>query len=292
MTVTCSVRRRWLTGDGVRLHAVTAGDPHGPPVVLLHGFPEFWYGWRHQIGPLAAAGFHVVALDQRGYNRSDKPPRVADYATDRLAADVVKCLDDLNVSRAAVVGHDWGGGVGWHVAAARPDRVSKLVVLNCPHPVAMNAALEGSWAQLARSWYVFAFQIPGLPERVAAWSDFRLVARLMRRTSRPGTFSDRDLRLYRRAWARPGALTAMVNWYRAAARFGPRVPSPRVRVPTLLLWGQRDRFLGPDLADASANLCDDVRLVRFPAATHWLQHEEPAEVNRLIAEFLSETTPA
>ncbi|WP_439629923.1 alpha/beta fold hydrolase [Gemmata sp.] len=290
MPATCSVQRRWLTGDGVRLRAVTAGDPHGPPVVLLHGFPDFWYGWRHQIGPLAASGFHVIALDQRGYNRSDKPPRVADYATDRLASDVVKCLDGLSVDRAVVVGHDWGGGVGWHVAAAHPDRVAKLVVLNCPHPVAMQAALEGSFAQLVRSWYVFAFQIPGLPECVAAGGDFRLLARAVRRSSRPGTFSDRDLRRYRRAWGRPGALTAMVNWYRAAARYGPRLPRPRVTVPTLLLWGERDRFLDPDLADASAALCDDVRLVRFPAATHWVHQEEPREVNRLIAEFVG-TTP-
>ncbi len=157
----------WTSGAGVRLHAVTAGDPHGPPVVLLHGFPEFWYGWRYQIGPLADTGFRVIAPDQRGYNRSDKPANVTDYTVDRLVADVIACLDQLGLARAAIVGHDWGGAVGWALAALWPERVARLVVANCPHPRAMQAALEGSWSQLARSWYMFAAQIPALPERVA-----------------------------------------------------------------------------------------------------------------------------
>jgi pimeloyl-ACP methyl ester carboxylesterase len=280
-------RGRWVSGDGIRLHAVTAGDPHGPPVVLLHGFPEFWYGWRHQIGSLARAGFRVIAPDQRGYNRSDKPPRVADYTTDRLARDVIAALDSLSIGRAAVVGHDWGGGVAWYLAASHPDRVSRVAVLNCPHPAAMGAALAGSWEQLARSWYVFAAQIPGLAERVAAWTDYGFLAWSMRLSSRLGTFTDRDFARYRRAWARPGAIAGMVNWYRAAARYGRELP--RVRVPVLLLWGRRDQFLSRDLAPASAALCDRVRLVEFPAATHWLQHEEPGRVSELLTDFLRDS---
>jgi pimeloyl-ACP methyl ester carboxylesterase len=289
-TSTTALHNRWISGAGVGLHAATAGDPAGPPVILLHGFPEFWYGWRHQIGPLARAGFHVTALDQRGYNRSDKPPNVADYAMDKLVADVVSCLDGLGYDKAAVVGHDWGGAVGWALAALHPERVSRLVVANCPHPRAMRAALEGSFAQLARSWYVFAAQIPGLPERVAGWADYGFLTRSMRETSRPGTFTERDFARYRRAWSRPGAMTAMVNWYRAAARHTLRLPEGRVRVPTLLLWGQRDRFLRRELAPASAAMCDDVRLERFPTAGHWLLHEEPAAVNRLLVEFLGATS--
>ncbi len=211
-------RSRWVRGDGVRLHVVTAGDPAGPPVVLLHGFPDFWYGWRRQIGPLAAAGFRVIVPDQRGYNLSDKPPRVADYAISRLASDVAAVLDDLGLARAAVVGHDWGGGVAWLLAARAPERVSRLAVINCPHPLAMQAALEGSWAQLARSWYMFAAQIPGLPELVAKLTDYRFLTRSMQTTTRPGTFTPKDLIRYRRAWAKRGAMTGMVNWYRAAMR--------------------------------------------------------------------------
>lgn len=275
-----------LPGDGVTLHAVAAGPANGPLVVLLHGFPEFWYGWRHQLGPLAAAGFRVVAPDQRGYARSDKPPHVRDYTIDRLARDVVAVLDALGAERAAVVGHDWGGGVAWWLGLHHPERLGCLAVLNCPHPTAMRAALEGDVGQLVRSWYMFAMQVPGFPELPAKWTDYAVLTRGLRRSSRPGTFTAADVAEYRRAWAEPGALTGMVNWYRAAFRRPPVPGSPRVRVPTLLLWGDRDAFLRPHLADSSINLCDRGRLVRFPRATHWLQHEEPAEVTRRLIEFV------
>ena len=180
-----------LTGDGVRLHAVLAGPPGGEPVVLLHGFPEFWYGWRHQIGPLAAAGYRVIALDQRGYNANDKPPRVRDYAVDRLAADVAAALDALGVRRAAVVGHDWGGGVGWWLALTRPERVSRLAVINCPHPEAMRRTLWSDVGQLMRSWYVFAWQLPRLPEWSLRRRDFRAWRRPSARPPGPGPLPTR-----------------------------------------------------------------------------------------------------
>ena len=256
-----TLREEWLPGAGVRLHAVSAGDPAHPLVVLLHGFPEFWYGWNRQIAALAAAGLWVVALDQRGYNLSDKPARVADYAVDLLARDVTACLDALKVERAAVVGHDWGGGVAWRLALSHPERVSRLAVLNCPHPVAMQAELEGSWEQLARSWYIFAAQVPRLPERLMRADGFAALKRTMRRSSRPGTFRDEDFVRYEEAWGRPAALTSMVGWYRAAVRHPP--PPPRsncVSVPTLLIWGMRDAFLSRPLAAASAAMCNDVRV--------------------------------
>jgi pimeloyl-ACP methyl ester carboxylesterase len=152
----------------------------------------------------------------------------------------------------------------------------------------MQAALEGSLAQLARSWYIFAAQVPGLPELAARWTDYEILVRAMRGGARPGTFRARDFARYRGAWSRPGALTGMVNWYRAAARHPLRLPGARVRVPTLLMWGRRDQALGPELAPASAAMCDRVRLEYLPAAGHWLLHEEPARVNRLLLDFLSE----
>jgi pimeloyl-ACP methyl ester carboxylesterase len=276
-----------LPGDGVRLHAVLAGPADGEPVVLLHGFPEFSYGWRHQIGPLAAAGYRVIALDQRGYNASDKPPRVRDYAVDRLAADVAAALDSIGVRRAAVVGHDWGGGVGWWLALTRPDRVSRLTIINCPHPEAMLRTLGSDVGQLMRSWYMFAWQLPRLPEWSLGRRDFRALATALRKTSRPGTFTDADLAVYRQAWAQPGALTGMLNWYRAAVRHRPPVPrDPRVRVPTLIIWGGRDRFLKAKLAGASLRYCDDGRLELLPWASHWVHLEEPERVNRLLTDFL------
>ncbi len=282
-----------LPGSGVRLHAVAVGPPDGEPVVLLHGFPEFWYGWRKQIGPLAAAGFRVIALDQRGYNASDKPPRVSDYAIDRPAADVAAVLDVLGIRRAAVVGHDWGGGVGWWLALSRPDRVSRLAVLNCPHPEAMVRTLLGDVGQLMRSWYIFAWQLPRLPEWSLRRGNFRALVRGMRHSARPGTFTDADFALYRQAWGQPGVLTGMLNWYRAGVRYRPRMSrAPRVRVPTLLIWGERDRFAKTKLAKRSIAYCDDGRLELFPRATHWVHLEEPGRVNRLLIDFLRAGEPA
>jgi epoxide hydrolase 4 len=276
-----------LPGANIRLHAVRYGDPAGPPVVLLHGFPEFWYGWRHQLGPLAESGFNVVALDQRGYTTSDKPPRVRDYNLDLLADDVESAIAGLGVERAAVVGHDWGGIVAWWVAATRPARVAKLVILNAPHPVVMRRALRTDPRQMLRSWYAFMMQIPGLPEWAARRRNWRALVDGLRASSRPGTFTDEDFVRYREAWSVPGAYTAMVNWYRAAMRSPPAIPPDvRVRVPTLVLWGAKDKFIRRKYADKSVAMCDDGRLEVFEDATHWVQHEEAARVNERVIKFL------
>ena len=276
-----------LSGDGVNLHAVRAGDRGGPPVILLHGFPEFWYGWRHQIGPLADAGFHVIALDQRGYNTSDKPPHVRDYNLHRLAADVANVITALGFERAAVVGHDWGGIVAWWLAVIRPGRVSRLAIINAPHPVVLRRALRTDPRQMLRSWYAFLMQIPGLPEWAARRRNWTELFRGLQSSSRPGTFTDDDFIRYREAWSQPGAITAMVNWYRAAFRSPPATPADvRVHVPALVLWGEQDKFIGRKYADESVAICDDARSEMFPDATHWLQHEEAERVNRRLSEFL------
>jgi pimeloyl-ACP methyl ester carboxylesterase len=275
-------------GDGVTLHAVRAGDRGGPPVVLLHGFPEFWYGWRHQIGPLADAGFNVIAVDQRGYNTSDKPPRIRDYNLDRLAADVASVIATLGVEHAAVVGHDWGGIAAWWLAVTRPERVSRLAILNAPHPVVMRRALMTDPLQLLRSWYVFMLQLPGFPEWSARLGNWHALVQVLRTSSRPGTFSEEDFDRYRGAWSRPGAYRSMVNWYRAALRSPPRIPADvRVHVPALILWGAADTAIRRKYAAASAALCDDVRLETFETATHWVQHEEVGRVNQRLIEFLA-----
>jgi pimeloyl-ACP methyl ester carboxylesterase len=276
-----------LPGDGIRLHAVAAGDPRGPLVLLLHGFPEFWYGWRHQLGPLADAGFRVVALDQRGYNTSDKPPRVADYNLDHVAADAAAAIAGLGAERAAVVGHDWGGVAAWWLAVTRPERVSRLAILNAPHPAAMWRALRTDPRQMLRSWYIFVLQLPRLPEWLHPKRNWAALVRALETSSRPGTFTAEDFDRYRAAWAQPGAYGAMVNWYRALLRVRPRMSADvRVRPPTLVLWGERDKFIRRSVADASLALCDAGRLVPFPDATHWLQHEEAGRVNGELVGFL------
>jgi len=271
---------------GVRLHVIDAGPADGPLVILLHGFPEFWYGWRRQIGALAAAGFRVLAPDQRGYGASDKPPGVGAYTTDRLASDVLRLADWAGRPTFSVVGHDWGGIVAWWVALAAPDRVARLAILNAPHPATVRSYALRHPTQAARSWYVLAFQIPRLPERMIRAHGFRMAERALTGTSRRGTFDADDLAQYRAAWARPGALTAMLNWYRALRR-GLRPPALRVRPPTLILWGDRDRFLEQGLAEAAARLCDDARVVHMEKASHWVQHEEAERVNRELTAFLA-----
>jgi pimeloyl-ACP methyl ester carboxylesterase len=287
VTLPVGATERFVQANGLRFHVVEAGPAGGPPVVLLHGFPELWYGWRKQIGPLAAAGHRVVVPDQRGYNTSDKPEGVSAYRIGTLAADVLGLLDALSLERAAVVGHDWGAAVAWWLALAHPERVSRLAVLNVPHPVVMRAHLTRSLRQMRRSSYVFFFQLPGLPERLLARDDYARLARAVR-GGRRGTCTEEDLAVYRAAWARPGALTAMLNWYRAALRSaGTRLPRLRVSVPALVLWGARDRFLGREMVAPSVALCDDARLEVFEEASHWLQHDEAEAVNDRLRRFLA-----
>ncbi|HSN86803.1 MAG TPA: alpha/beta hydrolase [Thermoanaerobaculia bacterium] len=280
------LKHRILKTNGIQLHAVEAGPEDGPLLILLHGFPEFWYGWRHQIEPLAGAGFRVLVPDQRGYNLSDKPLGVRSYGIDILARDVLGLIDDAGREKAFVVGHDWGGAVGWWLGARHPDRLEKLALLNIPHPTVMRRHVTTHLSQLRKSWYIFYFQLPWLPERSLRADDWKLAEKSLRVTSRRGTFSDADLDAYREAWSRPGAATGMLNWYRAALRARPPWPKdPQVRVPTLLIWGARDRALEREMAQPSIDLCDQGRLVFMDDATHWVHHEEPDTVNALLADF-------
>ena len=278
-----------VSTNGIALNVARAGPEDGPLVILLHGFPEFWYGWRHQIGPLAEGGHRIMAPDQRGYNTSDKPEGITRYTVDELVGDVIGLIDSTGRERATLIGHDWGGIVAWWAALRYPGRVDRVAVLNAPHPVVMVRNLWGNPAQMLRSWYAFFFQLPGIPEALFRRSNWRAAARALVTTSRPGTFSTDDLRRYRRAWSEPGAFRSMIHWYRAAMRARPRTPADaRIRVPTLLIWGTRDRFLGPELARPSTDLCDDGRLEFIEGASHWVQHEEADRVNRLLLDFLAE----
>lgn len=272
----------------MRLHVVEAGPPDGPPVLLLHGFPEFWWSWRHQLPALAAAGFRAVAPDLRGYNRSDKPRGLSAYRLDRLAGDVRALLDDLSPEPVPVVAHDWGGAAAWWAALLFPERIARLAAINCPHPVAFRRALRTDRDQRRRASYILYFQLPFLPERKLAAESFRPLRSMLLRRSRPGTFTEDDLARYAAAWARPGALTATLAWYRAALRRPPPRP-PRIVVepPVRILWGERDTALGPQLVEPTAALCRDVEIARLPESGHWCHLEEPARVNELLLDFLA-----
>ncbi len=269
----------------VRLHAVEAGPTDGRVVVLLHGFSEFWYGWRNQILPLSAAGFRVVVPDGRGYNLSDKPTHIRDYAISHLVSDVLALCEYLACGDICLVGHDWGAAVAWAFAAQHPERVNRLAILNAPHPAIMPDFLLTHPRQMLRSWYMFFFQLPRLPEMLLAARNCAVGVNSLTNTSRPGTFSNSDLNRYREAWAQPGALTGMINWYRAMFRNRPASRIGDIEIPVLILWGKLDAFLVPELAELSLSRCRDAKLVWFEDATHWVQHEEADRVNDNLLRF-------
>jgi len=273
--------------NGVRLHAVAAGDADDPLVVLLHGFPEFWYGFHEYVRPLADAGYHVLVPDQRGYNRSDKPDGIASYRISELSGDIAALVAEMGYDTAHVVGHDWGAAVAWDLALRRPAVVDRLGILNVPHPTVFQRTLTSRPRQMLKSWYMFYFQLPKVPEWTAARDDFRFWASTLRNTSRSGTFDETDLRRYRAAWSRSGAPTAMINWYRALFRHRETPPRETVDAPTLLVWGEGDDFLLPEMATESLSHCPDGRLERLPDATHWVHHEFPDRVIEHLLAHLS-----
>ncbi|HEX6041150.1 alpha/beta hydrolase [Longimicrobium sp.] len=270
--------------NNVRLHWVEAGE--GPPVLLLHGFPEFWYEWRHQLAALAGMGYRAVAPDLRGYNLSEKPEGVEAYRIEKLVDDVRGLIRHLGVERAHVVGHDWGGVVAWWLAMIAPEQIDRLVIINAPHPQAFRRELMTP-DQMLRSWYAAAFQVPLLPEAAFRANDFALLGRIFRASSvRPGAFSDEDIRRYREAAARPGAITAMINYYRAAARY-PGPPARAITTPTLLIWGEQDQALSIRLTEGLDEWVPGIRIERVPGVSHWVPAEAPDRVNELLAGFLS-----
>jgi epoxide hydrolase 4 len=270
--------------NGTTLYAVEAGPADGSLVILLHGFPEFSYGWRHQIGPLAAAGFRVIVPDQRGYGRSGKPSGIGAYRLPVLGADVLALADSYGRERFHVVGHDWGGIVAWWVAAAQPERIERLAVANAPHPDVVRPFIRRNPTQLLRSYYVALFQLPNA-EKLLAAGDFYALRRALQGSSWPGTFTEEDLKLYRGAWSEPGALTAMLNWYRALVQRRTEPVGP-IRAPTRIFWGKQDPALASGLAEASLEMCRDARIIWFEDATHWVVQEEHRAVSADLVAFL------
>ena len=277
--------------NGVALHVVLAGPVNGKPLVFLHGFPEFWFGWRHQIDHFVSSGYRVIIPDQRGYNLSEKPAGIASYSIDMLVKDLVGVLHTVTDSKAFVVGHDWGAIVTWHLAARYSERISRTAILSVPHPRVFIKNFIINPTQLRKSWYVLFFQLPWLPERILRRRDWQLLVGALRDTSPRGIFSDSDLEPYKESWNREGPLTAMLNWYRAAllspSKFAVDPVASRVKVPALLILGKNDQFAAEAMARESLQYCDDGHLEMFETATHWVQHEEPARVNTLLSQFFT-----
>jgi pimeloyl-ACP methyl ester carboxylesterase len=276
-----STRRQ--VGD-LSLHVVEAGPQDGPLVILLHGFPDLWSTWRRLIGPLARAGYHVVAPDQRGYGRSDRPQGVSNYKLACLVADVVGLAESYGKGSFSLVGHDWGGVVAWETAIRYPGSVDRLVVLDAPHPDALMQELRSNPGQAAKSSYIGFFQLPRLPEFVLSRNNFAALKRSLL-TSGPEAFTADDLQRYEEVWLQPGALTAMLNYYRALS-LKPRRSPPPVTPPTLIVWGRRDPFLELGNAERALNLCTQAQLLVLDTA-HWVHLEAAEAVGAAVKAFLS-----
>ncbi|NNM76545.1 alpha/beta hydrolase [Sphingomonas sp. ID1715] len=275
-------RERRVAIGAIALHVVEAGPVSAPTVMLLHGFPEFWWAWRRIIDPLAAAGLRVIVPDMRGYNLSDAPDGVTNYRTEVLADDIAGLATALDLTTFALVGHDWGGLVAWAVAARHPERLDRLVILDAPHPDVWTGYALRHPRQALRSSYVGWFQLPLLPEAALRALDFATLRSSLQTSARPGTFTPAELDRYAEAWRRPGRLTAMLNYYRALPRSSQTIG--RIAVPTKILWGQDDGFLDTALAALSRDQCDAGEAVILDA-THWLHLEDPDRVAGEIAGF-------
>ena len=277
----------YIETNGIRLHVVQAGPKSGIPVILLHGFPEFWYGWRKQIPALAGAGCRVIVPDQRGYNLSEKTKGIKAYGVYTLVEDIIGLIDALGYEKTNLVGHDWGAIVSWMLANKYPQRLHRLGIMNAPHPAVMKRFLQRDMEQFRRSWYVFFFQLPWIPEAGMRQSNWRNAVRSLRRTSKTNSFTDEDIAKYQEAWSQPGAMTAALNWYRAAVRHQPIVPKdPRIKVPTLMMWGMKDFALSHRMARPSMDYVDEGNLILFPEATHWVHLDAAEEVNHYLVDFI------
>ena len=272
---------------------MTDRPENGTAVILLHGFPEFHYGWRKQIPALVEAGFRVIVPDQRGYNLSDKPKGVSAYGVDILAKDIIGLFDHFGIEKALLAGHDWGAVVAWIVAINYPERVKKLAILNVPHPDVMVDFVLNNRAQRRKSWYIFFFQIPLYVEWILSKNNFEYLGHMLTHSGRKNTFTESYILEYKKSWSQKGALTGMLNWYRTAVQQGLRYtfirkkpPARRVHVPTMMLWGKHDVALSSEMAEPSIDLCDHGELTFFEKSTHWVQLDASEEVNQKLIEFM------
>jgi epoxide hydrolase 4 len=282
--VAVDVAHRIVDIGDVRLHCAEMGQ--GPLVLLLHGFPECWVSWRNQMPALAEAGFHVVAPDMRGYGKSDKPRELEAYKVEVLARDVARLIEALGEQRAHVVGHDWGGAAAWFFGMWHAERLDRLAILNAPHPSRFAQARRRP-RQFVRSSYVLLFQLPWLPEALLRAGDFLALRQLFRYDpERRGAYGEQDIDEIVAAARQPGALTGMLNWYRAMLQRPTHTRWKRIERPVQVIWGEKDRYLLREIAEPSREWVPDLRLSRIPEASHWVQADAPDEVNGLLLDFL------
>jgi len=267
-----------ITTNGIQLHCALAGPQDGEPVFLLHGFPESWFGWENQIEPLVQAGFRVIVPDQRGYNLSDKPIGKDQYKMTVLVDDILGLANRLGFEQFSLAGHDFGAMVSWSLALKTPERIKRMVIANVPHPAVFRSYLKTHPSQMLKSWYAMFFQIPRVPERFVKAANWNFLIGAL-----PDYWKEYKYQIYREAWSQPGAITAMINWYRATfSGSSSSVKSVTIQPPTLIIWGKKDPHLSYQMAPLSLDYCQDGELVYFEDATHWVQHDKAEEVSQLL----------
>ncbi len=274
--------RRVDVGE-VTLHIAECGPEDGPLVVFLHGFPEFWWSWRHQLEAFSEAGYRAVAPDMRGYNDSDKPEGVANYEIEKLAGDIAGLIRALGRKDAMIVGHDWGAVVAWGFAMLHGEMTTRLAILNVPHPLQLTRGLK-TLKQIRKSWYMFFFQLPVIPEKGIAANDYAYV----RKGFVDDGFAPDEVEKYVEALRKPNAVRSAISYYRAAIRrlLTGRLPTiTKIEMPVLVIWGDRDRYLGKEMAEPPPRFVPNARTVHIPEATHWVQNAAPEKVNELLLEF-------
>lgn len=282
-----TIQFEYLATNNIRVHTALAGPIDGKPVFLLHGFPEAWFGWENQIAPLVEAGFRVIVPDQRGYNLSDKPRGVSNYKMDLLGDDILGLADQLGYEDFYLAGHDFGAMVSWSLALRVPQRIKRLVIANVPHPAVFKTYLKSHPAQMLKSWYAIFFQIPGLPERFVRANKWQFLISAM-----PDDLSKEEQNRYRQAWSQPGAITGMINWYRATfSSSSPARVENTIKPSTLIIWGKQDPHLSHQMAPLSLEYCQDGQLVMIDDATHWVQHDKAEQVSQLLIKHFSSGVP-
>jgi pimeloyl-ACP methyl ester carboxylesterase len=287
------IRTEFIDAGGMHFEVHTCGDDASEKLaLLLHGFPEHAISWRHQLPMLARLGYRVWAPNQRGYGRTGRPPRVLDYSLDKLVGDVGALIEASGAKSVTLFGHDWGGGVAWAAALSGVPRIDRLVVMNLPHPRKFAEALASSWRQRLRSWYVLLFQIPKLPEWLLGRNRAQLIADTFQKaTDDPSRFPPEVIEIYRENALQPGALTAMINWYRAAVRIRKGVRDRllgegMLDTPTLMVWGENDLALGKELTYGTEKLVTDFT-IRYLPTSHWVNQEMPEETNAIVEAWLT-----
>ena len=285
-----NMNERTVSANGFEFHVHEAGQ--GDRLALcLHGFPELGFSWRHQLPVLADLGYRAWAPDLRGYGATrPRLHRRRDYLTPDLIADVGALIDAAEPSETVLIGHDWGAVLAWYFAIQQTRPLDKLVIMNVPHPARFQQQLR-TLSQLRKSWYVFFFQLPWLPERSLGRNDAQPIADVFSEMAvHPERFDDDVLDTYRRAAAEPGALRAMINWYRGMVLSGRKLRKggfPMIETPTMMVWGEQDTALGKELAEGTDEFVADLTLRYLPEASHWVQQDQPEVVNAMLTAFLS-----